>query len=112
MKAGAYNLLSARYGLKKLGKSTHYYIVSEEKALDGIRKLGKVFGILRCETLDKRSIKDIASAYPKAEVTARNLQMDTDTLRKKLGTKSSDRFHIFGLKSDTAGNLLLATERQ
>jgi hypothetical protein len=38
--------------------------------------------------------------------------MDTDTLRKKLGTKSSDRFHIFGLKSDTAGNLLLATERQ
>lgn len=112
MKAGAYNLLSARYGLKKLGRSTHYYIASEKESLESLRKLGKVFSILRCESLDKRSIKDFASTYPKAEVTARNLQMDTDTLRKKLGTKSSDKFHIFGLKSDTAGNLLLATERQ
>ena len=116
MKAGGYNLLSTRSGLKKLGRSTHYYIAHEQnlndsETLDNFKKLGKVFDILRCEPLDKRSIKEIASAYPKAEVTARNLQMDTDTLRKKLGTKSSDNFHIFGLKSDTAGNLLLATER-
>ena len=110
MKAGAYNLISARFGLKKLGRSTHYYVASETS--DSFKKLGKVFNILKCESLDKRSIKEIASAYPKAEVTARNLQMDTDTLRKKLGTRSSDQFHIFGLKSDTAGNLLLATERQ
>ena len=117
MKAGAYNLLSTRFGLKKLGRSTHYYIASEQNlnetdTSDSFKKLGKVFNILRCEPLDKRSIKDIASAYPKAEVTARNLPMDTDTLRKKLGTKSSDQYHIFGLKSDTAGNLLLATERK
>ena len=116
MKAGAYNLLSTKSGLKKLGRSTHYYIASDpnlnaSETLENFKKLGKVFKILRCESLDKRSIKDIASAYPKAEVTARNLPMDTDTLRKKLGTKSSDQFHIFGLKSDTAGNLLLATER-
>lgn len=111
MKAGAYNLISKRFGLKKLGRSTHYYIVSEQDLSDDLKKLGKVFNILRCEPLDKRSIKDIASAYPKAEVTARNLPMDTDTLRKKLGTRSSDQFHIFGLKSDTSGNLLFATER-
>ena len=110
MKAGAYNLISARFGLRKLGRSTHYYVASETS--DSFKKLGKVFNILKCESLDKRSIKEIASAYPKAEVTARNLQIDTDTLRKKLGTRSSDQFHIFGLKSDTAGNLLLATERK
>ena len=112
MKAGAYNLLSTKYGLKKLGRSTHYYIVSDQDSLAAIWKMGKVFRILRCESLDKRSIKQIAAEYPKAEVTARNLQMDTDTLRKKLGTKSSDHFHIFGLKSDTAGNLLLVASRQ
>ena len=112
MKAGAYNLLSTKYGLKKLGRSTHYYIVSDQDSLAAIWKMGKVFSILRCESLDKRSIKQIAAEYPKAEVTARNLPMDTDTLRKKLGTKSSDHFHIFGLKSDTAGNLLLITSRQ
>ena len=112
MKAGAYNLLSTKYGLKKLGRSTHYYIVSDQDSLAAIWKMGKVFRILRCMSLDKRSIKQIAAEYPKAEVTARNLPMDTDTLRKKLGTKSSDHFHIFGLKSDTAGNLLLVTSRQ
>ena len=112
MKAGAYNLLSTKYGLKKLGRSTHYYIVSDQDSLAAIWKMGKVFSILRCESLDKRSIKQIAAEYPKAEVTARNLPMDTDTLRKKLGTRSSDHFHIFGLKSDTAGNLLLVVSRQ
>lgn len=111
MKAGAYNLLSTKYGLKKLGRSTHYYIVSDQDSLAAIWKMGKVFSILRCESLDKRSIKQIAAEYPKAEVTARNLPMDTDTLRKKLGTRSSDQFHIFGLKSDSAGNLLLVTSR-
>ena len=111
MKAGAYNLLSTKYGLKKLGRSTHYYIVSDQDSLPAIWKMGKVFRILRYESLDKRSIKQIAAEYPKAEVTARNLPMDTDTLRKKLGTRSSDQFHIFGLKSDTAGNLLLVTSR-
>ena len=109
MKAGAFNLISARFGIGKLGRSTHYYIVdSFEQALQ-LRQYGKVYEILRCEPLDKRSIKAAGKDYPKAEVTARNIPMDTDTLRKKLGTVSGDNIHIFGLKSDTAGNLLTVT---
>lgn len=109
MKAGAFNLISARFGIGKLGRSTHYYIVdSFEQALQ-LRQYGKVYEILRCEPLDKRSIKAAGKDYPKAEVTARNIPMDTDTLRKKLGTVSGDNIHIFGLKSDTAGNLLIIT---
>lgn len=109
MKAGAFNLISARFGIGKLGRSTHYYIVdSFEQALQ-LRQYGKVYEILRCEPLDKRSIKAAGKDYPKAEVTARNIPMDTDTLRKKLGTASGDNIHIFGLKSDIAGNLLIVT---
>jgi hypothetical protein len=44
-------------------------------------------------------------------VTARNIPMDTETLRKKLGVTSGDDAHIFGLKSDSLGNLLLCTNR-
>lgn len=109
MKSGGYNTLCSRLGMKKLGRSTHYYI--SETKLQDIQGLGKWFSILECDTLDKRSIRRIASDYPKAEVTARNLPMDTDTLRKKLGTSSSDTYHIFGLKSDTAGNILITTSR-
>ena len=109
MKAGAFNLISARFGIGKLGRSTHYYIVDSPDQALLLKQYGKVYEILRCEPLDKRSIKAAGKDFPKAEVTARNIPMDTDTLRKKLGTASGDNIHIFGLKSDTAGNLLIVT---
>ena len=108
MKAGAFNTLCHRFGLKKLGRSTHYYIIGKEELISG---LGKTYKILSQGPLDKRSIKAAGAAYPKSEVTARNIPMDTDTLRKKLGITSGDDAHIFGLKSDTAGNLLFITRR-
>ena len=108
MKAGAFNLVADRFGLVKLGKSTHYYIFSSE--LNHLQSHGKVFKIVRLEPLDKRSIKAFGKDFPKAEVTARNIPMDTDTLRKKLGISSGDNIHIFGLKSDHHGNLLIAGE--
>lgn len=111
MKAGAFNLISERYGIGKLGASTHYYITEDESKAMDLKKYGKVFRIVRCEPLDKRSIKAAGRDFPKAEVTARNIPMDTDTLRRKLGVSSGDDIHIFGLRSDKEGNLLLVTSR-
>ena len=110
MKSGAFNLVSERFGIAKLGVSTHYYSAEAELS-DIIRKHGKIFRIKEVHPLDKRSMKTVGKAYPKAEVTARNIPMDTDTLRKKLGVTSGDDAHIFGLKSDSLGNLLIVTER-
>ena len=111
MKAGAFNLISARYGVAKLGKSTHYYTFESTETAEILKPLGKVYRIMTWEPLDKRSIKAAGKTFPKAEVTARNIPMDTDTLRKKLGITSGDDAHIFGLKSDSRGNLLLCTKR-
>ncbi len=111
MKSGAFNLISQRFGINKLGQSTHYYLTDDESIINDLLKHGKVFRIITSSKLDKRSIKAAAAACPKAEVTARNIPMDTDTLRKKLGTTPSDTHHIFALKSDLSGPLLLLTER-
>ena len=111
MKAGAFNLISERFGISKLGTSTHYYIVEDEAKAAGLKGHGKIFRIIRCEYLDKRSIKSAGKDYPKAEVTARNIPMDTETLRKKLGVSSGDDIHIFGLRSDKEGNLLFVATR-
>ena len=111
MKAGAYNLVSTRMDILKFGKSTHYYIFSDSDKINLLKNLGKVYEILRCEPLDKRTMKTAGKDFPKAEVTARNIPMDTDTLRKKLGVNSGDDAHIFGLKSDSQGNLILCTRR-
>ena len=111
MKAAPYNLIAARFGICKLGKSTHYYIVDSSQKADELKQYGKVFAIKEWLSLDKRTIKEVGKKYPKAEVTARNIPMDTDTLRKKLGVTSGDDAHIFGLKSDSEGNLLIVADR-
>ena len=111
MKSGAFNLIGTRYGIAKLGKSTHYYTTSDSSKTDILKGYGKIFKILSCQALDKRSIKDAGKNYPKAEVTARNIPMTSDALRKKLGCSSGGEVHIFGMKSDTAGALLIIGQR-
>lgn len=119
MKSGAFNTICNRFGIKKLGRSTHYYIIGDIPAnphlattnITVLEEFGKVYRIISHSPLDKRSIKAAGQAYPRSEVTARNIPMDTDTLRKKLGITSGDDAHIFGLKSDTAGNLLFICQK-
>ena len=111
MKAGCFNLIGKRFGLKKTGLSTHYYITDSDKTAEDLYSLGKVFNIKKIDTLDKRSIKAAGKDFPKAGVTARNIPMTSEMLRKKLGYNDGDEAHIFGLKSDTEGMLLIIGER-
>lgn len=111
MKAGPFNLISERYGLSKLGVSTHLYMTGDSSIADELKKFGKLFRIKKILPLDKRNIKAVGKEFPKAEVTARNIPMDSETLRNKLGTTSGDDAHIFGLKSDHDGNLIFITDR-
>lgn len=109
MKSGCFNLIGRKLDMVKLGRSTHFYLTEDAGKAEDLRKLGRVYRIINCVPLDKRSIKEAGRTYPRAEVTARNIPMDTDTLRKKLGVTSGDDAHIFGLKADTLGNLLIIT---
>lgn len=110
-KAGAFNTTGTHFGIGKLGRFTHYYTTSDPEKAESLRNYGKVFKVLDCMPLDKRSIREVSKAYPKAEVTARNIPLTSDALRKKLGCDSGGNVHIFGLKSDTQGNLLLLCSR-
>ena len=110
-KAGAFNTTGTRFCIGKIGRSTHHYTTSDKEKAELLKDYGKVFKVLSCHPLDKRSIKEIGKTYPKAEVTARNIPMTSDALRKKLGCASGGEVHIFGLKSDVLGNLLLVCQR-
>jgi hypothetical protein len=56
-------------------------------------------------------MKSFGKEYPNADVTARNIPMTSEMLRKKIGCKDGGSVHIFGLKSDSEGNILIAAER-
>jgi hypothetical protein len=111
MKAGAFNLICNRFDVLKLGRSTHYYITNNKEAVERLLRSGKIFRILKNLPLDKRSLKVAGRDFPRAEVTARNIPMTSDELKKKAGVTSGDDAHIFGLKSDADGNILLCTKR-
>ncbi len=109
MKAGAFEV-PGNFGLQKLGKHTHLYV--GEEIPEALRPFGKTFRILEVVPLDKRSIKDIGQKYPKADVTARNIPLTSDQLRKKLGVADGAPIHIFGLHVDALrGNYLIISSQ-
>ena len=128
MKTAPFKLLCSRFGIAKLGVSTHYYLTplagqlllsrqdSEEDCQLPVRKVSsggalfRSFRILKVLPFDKRGIKAVRQEYPDASVTARNFPLDSAALRKKLAVGESDLIHIFGLKV-LESNCLIVTER-
>jgi hypothetical protein len=112
-KAGAFNLPCVRYGLTKLGHHTHLYV--GEAVPEELQPFGKVFEIVEVLPLSNRTLKEAGKRWPQAEVTARNVPMTSDLLRKKLGCASGGGVHLFGVRVDAAseaGNYLIVTKKR
>ena len=113
LKAGAFGLPSGRFGLTKLGQHTHLY--AGEAVPEELRPFGKVFEILEVLPLNNRTMKEAGKRWPQAEVTARNVPMTSDMLRKKLGCTSGGDVHLFGVRVEAAaeaGNYLIVTKKR
>ena len=112
-KAGAFNLPCERFGLTKLSAHTHLY--AGEGIPDELRPFGKVFDVLELLPLNNRTMKEAGKRWPQAEVTARNVPMTSDLLRKKIGCASGGDVHLFGVRADAgekAGNYLIITKKR
>ena len=113
LKAGAFGLPCARFGLTKLGQHTHLYV--GEAVPEELRPFGKVFEVLEVLPLNNRTMKEAGKRWPQAEVTARNVPMTSDVLRKKLGCASGGDIHLFGVRVEAAaeaGNYLIVTKKR
>ena len=113
LKAGAFNLPCERFGLTKLGQHTHLY--AGESVPDGLRPFGKGFDILEVMPLGNRTMKEAGKRWPQAEVTARNVPMTSDLLRRKLSCASGGDIHLFGVRIDAASgsaNYLIVTKKR
>ena len=59
-------------------------------------------------------MKECARKYPHSEVTARNIPLSSEELRRKMGMESGEDAHVFGIRIETpydAGNYLVACGR-
>ena len=103
-KAGVFNALCSRFGLVKLARSTNLFsspshvILSEAKDLFNF---GKIFEVKEVVRMNKAGMRDVGKRYPKSEVSARNIPLTSAELRSRLGVRSGDDAHIFGVRIET-----------
>lgn len=99
--------------LLKAGRSTHLYFTDSK---NNASNFGKTFKIIGLAPLCKQGIRDFSAKYPQAEVSARNLPLTSEELRRKLKVQSGGDIHIFGLHIDfcreASANYLVAATRQ
>ena len=107
-KSGAFKLTSEKYGLRKLGPDTHLYII--DSIVSDLAPYGKWFDIQEVAPFGKASLRDFATRWPGAGVTARALPLSSDELRNKMGLKGGGDVHLFGVGT-SQGRLLIAANR-
>jgi len=102
LKAGAYKLLCSRMGLAKLGCHAQLYVGGSQGRL-----------ITEVHHFNGAAIKALGKRFPKCEVTARNIPMTSDALRKRMGVSGGGAVHIYAVGCDfteaPAERLLLVT---
>ncbi len=121
MKAGCFRLLCSRYGLTKLGRSTQLYALAgnsaaEDASYDELRRLGKLFRIRRIVPFSGAAAAALGREFPRCEVSARNMPLSSDELRRKMKCGSGGDVHIFAAGVDFnigrgAARYLFVTER-
>ncbi|MBR5660519.1 MAG: hypothetical protein IKW99_03105 [Bacteroidales bacterium] len=121
LKAGVLNALCERSGLVKLARFTQLLsfrdFISRDEALERLGALagmGKLFEVEEVMKMGKAAFKDVRKRFPRSEVSARNIPMSSDELRSRLGVKSGDDAHVFGVKVETpfeSANFLLVCHR-
>ena len=105
-KAGVFRQLASRFGLAQADTSTHLYFA--ESLPNELLPFGKIFEIEEVLPLGNETYRSLRKRIPAAEITARNLPLTSDALRRKLGIASGGTKHLFGLRTPS-GNLLLVT---
>ena len=103
LKGGAYKLVSQIYGAAKLAPSTHLY--TSDGRVEEFP--GKMFVVEEVVPFNKKSLKEVASRYPKADLTARNFPLDTNALKKLSGIKDGGDKHIFAVTVFNGEKLLI-----
>ncbi len=111
MKAGCFRLLCSRIALTKLGRSTQLYAFAGNSApgvasYDELRLLGKLFRIKRIVPFSGASVTALGREFPRCEVSARNMPLSSDELRRKMKCKSGGSVHIFAAGVDFVGSAM------
>ena len=107
LKGGAYKVLAARLGLKKLHSNSHLY-TSEEHCKDFP---GRTFEIVDYASFNKKELKRLLAGIKKANLTVRNFPMSVAYLRKKLKISEGGNDYLFATTLADDSHVLLRCKK-
>lgn len=91
LKAGAFKLISERFGIEKLHRHSHLY--TSEQRLENFP--GRSFIVEQCFDFSGKILKELNRQYPKAHVTVRNFILTVQELRKRSKIKDGGDIYLF-----------------
>lgn len=95
IKSGAYKLICKMCNAQKLDISTHLYYREDELNDSALSQFIKHYKIIDTLPFSKEGFKQVSQLYPQAEISARNLPISSEQLRKRCKVKSGGDIHIF-----------------
>ena len=107
MKAGCFQLFSARFGMSQPDKNSHLFL-SDKPIADFP---GRGFTIERTSTMNKKELKTALAGISQANIATRNFPLSVAELRKRLKLKDGGDTYIFATTSAQKGHLLLVCRK-
>lgn len=92
MKAGAFKLVSQRFGIDKLHINSHLY--TSDNLIPDFP--GRIFEVVSSAPFGKKIKKELLKDVTEASVAVRNFPLSANELRKSLNLKESDNNFVFG----------------
>jgi hypothetical protein len=107
MKAGAFKLVSQRFGIDKLHINSHLY--TSDNLIPDFP--GRVFEVVGFAPFNKKIKKELLKYVDEASVAVRNFPLSANELRKSLNFKESDENFVFGTTMQGEKKVLLLCKR-
>lgn len=107
MKAGAFKLVSQRFGIDKLHINSHLY--TSDNLIPDFP--GRVFEVVGFAPFSKKIKKELLKDVTEASVVVRNFPLSANELRKSLNLKESDENFVFGTTMQGEKKVLLLCKR-
>ena len=108
MKAGCFDLLAERFGVRQVDKNSHLFV--SDKDLPDFP--GRQFIIERITSMNKRELKEALAGINSANIAVRNFPMSVADLRKKLKLKDGGDVYVFATTVAEQGHQLLICRKK
>ena len=107
MKAGSYDVLCQRYGVRAIARNSHLFVADNHIG----NFPGRAFRVLSSCTMNKKEVRRMLSGIVQANISVRNFPLSAEGLRRKLKLKDGGTKYLFATTTADGAHLLLLTER-